>query len=125
MRVIAMLSAITAAAGCGGAMLGADATPAPAARPATRPGHIDPPAGGSAMAPNLAPARGGAIMTWLEPVRDGYRLRFSRFAGGAWSRPVTIAEGPAIVAHWADVPSAAEADGGAVVAHWAERRGGS
>ncbi len=124
MRVLAMLSAITAATGCGGAMLGADEAPAPAARPATGPGSVDPPAAVAAMAPNLAPARGGAIMTWLEPVRDGHRLRFSRFAGGAWSRPVTIAEGPGIVANWADVPSAAEANGGAVVAHWAERRGG-
>jgi peroxiredoxin len=76
------------------------------------------------MAPNLAAARGGVIMTWLEPVRDGHRLRFSRFADGRWSAPVTVAEGPAIVANWADVPSAAEADGGALVAHWAERRAG-
>jgi len=87
---------------------------------------VDPPAAPGAMAANLAPARdGSAIMTWIEPAGSGeHRLRFSRFARGAWSDPVTVTEGPALVASSADLPSAAEAAGGVVVAHWSERRRG-
>ena len=84
---------------------------------------LDPPAIAGAMAPNLAPAEDGALLTWLEPTAAGHRLRLSRLRGDAWSAPVTVAEGKNILANWADVPSAAEAAGGVVVAHWAETRG--
>jgi peroxiredoxin len=82
---------------------------------------IDPPAAPGAMAPNLASAgAGGALMTWVEPAPGGaHRVRFSRFDGRGWSAAVTVAEGPGIVANWADVPAVAEADG-LLIATWAE-----
>ena len=126
MRAIAILSAATVAssAGCAGAVRGGDEA-APTEDRAAGPIRADPPASSQAMAPHLAPTRdGGALLTWLEPLSGGsHRLRLSRFAHGAWSVPVTVAEGPTVVANWADVPSAAEA-GSLIVAHWAERRGG-
>ena len=82
--------------------------------------EIDPPAAAGAMAPNLAATAGGWLMTWVEPGSGGHRVRFARFAAGAWNAPSTIAEGAAIVANWADVPSVAAAANGALVAHWAE-----
>jgi hypothetical protein len=82
--------------------------------------EIDPPAAAGAMAPNLAATAGGWLMTWVEPGSGGHRVRFARFAAGAWNAPSTIAEGAAIVANWADVPSVAAAADGALVAHWAE-----
>jgi peroxiredoxin len=113
MRAIALLAALSLGCGASGPDPGASGGAV---------GRLDPPAGAGAMAPNLAPAPGGAIATWLEPSPAGHRLRFSRLRGGAWSPPVTVSEGRAIVANWADVPSAAEAAGGVVVAHWAETR---
>jgi peroxiredoxin len=118
-RGIGLASIAAVLLGCGG--------PAPtagggAAKEVRAPVRVDPPAGPGAMAPNLAATPGGgAVLTWLEPAGAGsHRLRFSRFSGGSWSEPVTVAEGPTIVANWADVPSAAETAGGVVVAHWAE-----
>lgn len=64
------------------------------------------------------------MLTWLEPVdavRSAHRLRVAKLAGGTWSAPTTIAEGPTIVANWADVPSVARQDNGTLVAHWAEK----
>jgi peroxiredoxin len=110
------------AVGCGAASPSAPGAGAQAG--ADAPTAIDPPAGPGSLAPNLSPAAdGGALLTWLEPSGKSHRLRLSRFRGGAWSEPVTVSEGPAIAAGWADVPSAVETAGGVVVAHWAERRG--
>jgi thiol-disulfide isomerase/thioredoxin len=85
---------------------------------------IDPPAAGGAASPNLVASGDAVLATWLEPSEasgTSHRLRFARFASGRWDRPVTIAEGTAIVANWADVPSVARQDDGTLVAHWAEK----
>ena len=84
---------------------------------------VDPPAGPGAMAPNLAPAGGDLLLTWLEPVDPknrarGHRFRFSRFASGRWSTPVTVAQGTDFFANWADFPGAIEGPDGSLVAHW-------
>lgn len=92
-------------------------------RPQVR--SIDPPASPGALAPNLRESRDGVLATWLEPTPGGaHRLRFSRWAKGTWSAPVTLVEGTGIVANWADVPSVAQGGDGALVAHWAEVAGG-
>jgi hypothetical protein len=85
---------------------------------------IDPPVARGAASPNLVATSEGAMLTWLEPVdavRSVHRLRVARLAGGTWSTPITITEGPTIVANWADVPSVARQDNGTLVAHWAEK----
>lgn len=85
---------------------------------------LDPPVARGAASPNLVASRDGVMLTWLEPVdavRSAHRLRVARLAGGTWSTPTIIAEGPTIVANWADVPSVARQDNGTLVAHWAEK----
>jgi hypothetical protein len=67
------------------------------------------PAARDAQSPNLAAARDGVVMTWLEPGRSGrHRVRFARLLDGRWTVAVTIAESERIVVNWADVPSAVE-----------------
>jgi thiol-disulfide isomerase/thioredoxin len=85
---------------------------------------IDPPAASGAASPNLVASGDGVLATWLEPSdasSKSHRLRLARFANGRWDRAMTIAEGAAIVANWADVPSVARQDDGTLVAHWAEK----
>jgi hypothetical protein len=91
---------------------------------------VDPPAGKGALAPNLARAGDGTLLTWLEPVdpsdeseRALYRFRFAGFDGGEWGPPATIVEGRDLFANWADVPSIARTGDGALVAHWLQRSG--
>jgi hypothetical protein len=91
---------------------------------------LAPPAGEGALAPNLTTDGDAALLTWLEPAdpsdeRDAavYRLRFARFADGAWGKPITIVEGSNFFANWADVPSIARTADGALVAHWLQRSG--
>ncbi|HEX4955358.1 MAG TPA: TlpA disulfide reductase family protein [Thermoanaerobaculia bacterium] len=70
--------------------------------PSAEPTWIDPPAVAGATAPALA-AEGATtfnkehdlLMTWLEPQSSGGRLKFARFSQGAWSPPITVAEGVA------------------------------
>lgn len=93
----------------------------PSPSPVLRP--VDPPAT-RGTSPNLVATTDGVIATWLEPVDDAraaHRLRFSKLVGTTWSAPVTITEGPKIVASWADVPSVATQANGTLVAHWAEK----
>ena len=88
----------------------------------------DPPAGPGAMAPNLAPdpadpAGRSLLLTWLEPrdpkaAESGHRLRFSRWSGGRWSAPATIAEGADFFANWADFPAVAVGPKGGLAASW-------
>ena len=63
------------------------------------------------------------LLTWLEPIDQGHRLRFSRLSGDRWSAPVTIASGSRFFANWADFPGAIQAPDGSLVAHWLERSG--
>lgn len=94
--------------------------------------RVDPPAGPGALAPNLvASGPDELLLTWLEPegTPEGkpaaHRLRLSRWQKRAWSEAVTLAQGAALVANWADFPSVAKGADGALVAHWAERSGAS
>jgi hypothetical protein len=85
---------------------------------------LDPPVDRGATSPNLTATPDGALLTWLEPVAAEpaqHRLQFARFSHGAWTPPVTIAQGAHMVASWADVPSIARQDDRTLVAHWAER----
>jgi hypothetical protein len=76
--------------------------------------------------PNLAPFPDGKLLlSWIEPAGgERHRLRFSsRTAGGAWSEPVTIAEGEQWFVNWADFPAVAALPDGRLYAHWLERSG--
>ncbi len=105
------------------------------AKPPAAPRRVDPPAAVGSLGGYLA-ADGEALMaTWLEPAAPGtkpkgstrrgpHRVQFARFEAGAWSKPVTIAEGEGVFANWADVPSVARGGDGVLVAHWAQRSEG-
>lgn len=98
-------------------------------------GAVDrsPPATAGSMAPNWAAgesAKGGLLLTWLEPSRPGGelsagtpRLRMARLEQGLWSEPITLASDPALFANWADFPSVANAGDGSVLAHWLSKNG--
>jgi hypothetical protein len=84
------------------------------------------PAPPASTLPNLAVDRTGRVwLSWLEPREGGgHRFRLSSIdpgrAGGAWSAPVTVAEGTTFMANWADFPSVFVARDGTMAAHWLE-----
>lgn len=84
----------------------------------------DSPAPAGSFAPQLTRAGdGGILLSWLETLPDKqHRFRMSRLRGGAWQSPVTIAQGAAFFANWADVPSVSEQKG-LLFAHWLEKSG--
>ena len=80
------------------------------------------PAGPGSAQPNLfADARGRVWMTWLEPRPEGgRRLRLASLSGTTWSTPTTVAEGPTLLANWADFPSVFVTTRGLIAVHWLE-----
>ena len=71
------------------------AAPAPASSALVR---IDPPAPVGSILPGLATEGATTVskghellLTWLEPGAKGGRLAFSRFSGGRWLAPITVA----------------------------------
>ena len=86
--------------------------------------QMDSPAPAGSFAPQLARASDGAVLlSWLEKLpSQTHRFRVARFSKGAWSAPVTVAEGAQFFANWADVPSVSE-QAGLLFAHWLEKSG--
>ena len=59
------------------------------------------------------------VLSWQEPAENaGTALRISRFDGGQWSAPETVAEGDNWFINWADFPSVLPVDASLLVAHW-------
>jgi hypothetical protein len=83
------------------------------------------PAGNGAGEPHLAAARGGVVMSWLEPVANSNRiaLRYARWSNGKWSAPRTIVERNDLSVNWADFPSIVEDARGTLFAHWLQKSG--
>lgn len=108
MRVPAAISALLLLAGAVVALAGA----------ASR--SIDPPAGPGALGPSLAVIGQDVALTWLEPLKEGHRVMFSRLSGDRWSKPAVIASGP-LFANWADFPGVARAADGSLTAHWLQK----
>ena len=85
--------------------------------------EISSPAGAGAAQPFLSAAKGGILMSWMEPEAGGdlVALRFARFHGGAWSAPRTIAARNDFFVNWADFPSIVEDAHGVLFAHWLQK----
>lgn len=99
------------------------------------------PAGAGALGPNLARTSSGVYLSWLEPLssrepgaeREGraesHALRVARLrmrgrgAEASWDAPVTVEEGDAFFANWADFPGVGALPRGGLLAHWLERTG--
>ena len=83
-------------------------------------GFIDPPSSPSSLAPRLNP---GPLLSWLEPIGDSHRFRFSRLTARGWSPAMSVEEGDGFFANWADVPSVVQQEDGTLLAHWLQRLG--
>ncbi|HEX5431729.1 MAG TPA: hypothetical protein VFW83_07170, partial [Bryobacteraceae bacterium] len=72
--------------------------------------------------PNLAAGpRGSALLSWVEPSKDGsYRLRYAEYRGSAWSAARTIASGRHFWRHPAEAPGLITLSDGTLLAHWIE-----
>jgi hypothetical protein len=109
-------------------------TPADLGAPlATSLADLAPPPPPGATLPNLATdGKGRVWLSWLEPRESGghrFRIASIDIAQGAtgkptWSEPITVAEGPAFLANWADFPSVFVTSDGTLAAHWLERGSG-
>ncbi len=81
------------------------------------------PAAIGSLAPNLARIeRGTVVLSWLEPLDEGYALRYSRWSDDGWAVPSTIASGTNWFINWADFPSVVPINETFWVAHWLVRR---
>ena len=77
------------------------------------------PAGIDSRSPNLAQSGGGlTVLSWIETAGEGHALRYSQFDEGAWSAPVTVAQGSDWFVNWADFPSVVPITDDLIGAHW-------
>ena len=81
------------------------------------------PAAEGAGQPSLTTdATGRVWMSWLEPMTGGgFTFKVTSLIGAAWTAPITVVEGPRLLANWADFPSVFAAADGTLAAHWLER----
>lgn len=78
----------------------------------------------AAAQPNLdVDARGDILLSWVEPVPDGHRLRFARFDGKQFDAPRTVAEGARWFVNWADFPAVRMLDENTLAAFWLQKSG--
>jgi len=90
------------------------------------PVRVDPPAGQGSGMPFLTTSPGGsAYLTWTDTISAReHALRFSRWTGGGWTPPETIARGENWFVNWADFGSLSVLADGSMLAHWLTRSGG-
>jgi hypothetical protein len=77
--------------------------------------------------PHLATdTKGGAVLSWLQPIADGgFALQHARWQGEVWSPPATIVTGRDWFINWADFPSVVPVTERLWAAHWLQQRPGS
>ncbi len=103
------------------AMLAGCATEPPAGI-VVGPVEFSAPAG--SLAPSLAAAAGGAVLSWLEPAGNGrFAFRTAVRRDGAWSANDPVVVSDSLFVNWADVPSVQPGDDGVWLAHWLRRAG--
>jgi hypothetical protein len=82
-----------------------------------------------ALAPSAAPnvtCDGRAFLaSWIEGRGEAQRLVAVRGAPNGWNDPFVVAQGPALLANWADFPSLLVLADGTLAAHWLETVPGS
>ena len=79
---------------------------------------VSSPSGVASAQPRLIAVENGVAMSWLEKYGRSHRLRWSRWGGRQWSRPVTIAQGDSFFVNWADFPSIRSLGEKSWAAHW-------
>lgn len=85
------------------------------------------PAAPGSRYPNLASdTRGGAVMSWLQPIADGgFALQHARWENDAWAPPATVATGTDWFINWADFPSVVPVTDQVWAAHWLQQKPGN
>ncbi len=67
-------------------------------------------------------ADGSALLSWVEPSKDGsYTLRYAVRRGSAWSEARTIAASRRFWRHPAEIPELVSLSDGTLLAHWVEK----
>ena len=61
------------------------------------------------------------MLSWVEPLAEGGRLRASFLTGASWSPPIEIVASPALLTMWADVPAVLAVGGTNLIAQWPHR----
>ena len=86
---------------------------------------FDTPALSSARLPRLsAMPQQGVLMSWVEPVAKGHKLKFAIYQQDKWVRSGEVARGENWFINWADTPSVAAIDENFWVAHWLVKQKG-
>jgi hypothetical protein len=87
-----------------------------------KPVAIPNPSVAGSIQPNWAVAAdGSALLSWVEPAKDGsYTLRYAARRGAAWSEARTIATGRRFWRHPAEMPELTTLSDGTLLAHWVE-----
>ena len=80
------------------------------------------PAPPGSIQPNWAAASdGGVLLSWVEPSKDTYTLRYAVRRGSAWGEVRTIAAGRNFWRHPAEIPGLLSMSDGSLLAHWVEK----
>jgi BNR repeat-like domain len=80
------------------------------------------PSGAGSVQPNWSVTPdGGALLSWIEPAKDGsYSLRYAVHKGANWSEPRTIAVQRHFFRHPAELPEVVQLSERQWLAHWVE-----
>ncbi len=68
---------------------------------------------------------GRIVMSWTEPVKEGFAVKTSIHDEKGWSAPQTVVVSGHLFVNWANFPSVAALTGGGMVAHWLMQNGSS
>lgn len=86
--------------------------------------ELEVPAGPGAREPVLtAMPDGRMLLSWTEPVGQGFAVRVAMGNADGWSEPRTVVESPNLFVNWADFQSAIPLPGGTLAAHWLKTSG--
>jgi len=79
------------------------------------------PSATGSIQPNWAVTSDGSVLlSWVEPSKDSYNLRYAVRKGNAWSEARTIATNRRFFRHPAEVPEMISLADGTLMAHWVE-----
>lgn len=111
MRPLRWLTSLALLAGSGaGAAIVVEPWPLPVETGAAQPGLVD-------------DAGGGWLLSWIEPIAHGHRLRYARWSAPGWSSAATAMQGSGWFVNWADVPAMLAFPDGGLAAFMLVRNG--
>ncbi len=64
---------------------------------------------------------GNLLLSWIEPVKGGYALKYAIRSGRTWSDARTVVSGRKFWRHPAELPELVSLSDGTILAHWVEK----